>query len=291
MSCIIVPFIMDRCASLFKILKKPTIRMVLNVVLLILVGIPVLAYALLASPNGRGFYCSDESLSYPLLPSTIPTSTLIFGGLFIPFVVILIVESFKDPLDNNAEENWRYPKVITFARAILHFLFGCGCIQTITDITKYNIGRLRPHFHAACDTDWDSIKDNCSTAIQTHPLYIYPAPCRNMDEHQVRDAQLSFFSGHASFSAFTMFYLIIYLENRFTWRHPTLLKPFIQFICLVLTVYTSISRVFDYHHHWSDVLFGFILGGIMAYLIARFVSGLVKGNTRHEQNLDKGETA
>lgn len=45
-------------------------------------------------------------------------------------------------------------------KAIGTFLFGAAMSQSLTDIGKYSIGRLRPHFLNVCKPDWKSI--NCS---------------------------------------------------------------------------------------------------------------------------------
>ncbi|CAL4068013.1 unnamed protein product [Meganyctiphanes norvegica] len=281
------------CATILKTLNgwefNSSIKVLLEVLILLLVGLPILLLATIGSPRQRGFYCSDDTLFYPLLPSTISNNVLIIGGTFIPIVTMLIIEIFKDSPGNDTEDGFckrcSPSKMKAIAPMIGYFIFGCGCILALTLVVKYNIGGLRPHFHAACQTDWNSIKANCSETL--HPVYIHTIPCLNQDQHVLDEARLSFFSGHASFSAFTMIYLIFYLEDRFTWHHPALLKPFIQFLCLLITVYISISRVFDYHHHWSDVLFGFLVGGIMAYLISKYVSGLLKGRRTREMKAVK----
>lgn len=46
-----------------------------------------------------------------------------------------------------------------------------------------------------------------------------------------------------------------------------LLKPFLQFILLTMTWYTALSRIADYKHHWSDVLFGFLQGALVAIIV------------------------
>ena len=50
--------------------------------------------------------------------------------------------------------------IATIYKAIGAFLFGAAASQSLTDIAKYSIGRLRPHFLAVCDPDWSKI--NCS---------------------------------------------------------------------------------------------------------------------------------
>lgn len=46
-------------------------------------------------------------------------------------------------------------------KAVGTFLFGAAMSQSLTDIAKYSIGRLRPHFLDVCKPDWKSI--NCSS--------------------------------------------------------------------------------------------------------------------------------
>lgn len=50
--------------------------------------------------------------------------------------------------------------IASIYKAIGAFLFGAAASQSLTDIAKYSIGRLRPHFLAVCDLDWSKI--NCS---------------------------------------------------------------------------------------------------------------------------------
>lgn len=46
-------------------------------------------------------------------------------------------------------------------KAVGSFVFGAAMSQSLTDIAKYSIGRLRPHFLAVCKPDWGKI--NCSS--------------------------------------------------------------------------------------------------------------------------------
>lgn len=44
-------------------------------------------------------------------------------------------------------------------KALGSYVFGAAASQSLTDIAKYSIGRLRPHFLAECKPVWDHI--NC----------------------------------------------------------------------------------------------------------------------------------
>lgn len=59
----------------------------------------------------------------------------------------------------------------------------------------------------------------------------------------------------------------LYLQARLKAPWARLLRPTIQFFLIAASVYTGLSRVSDYKHHWSDVLMGLLQGALMALLV------------------------
>lgn len=158
----------------------------------------------------------------------------------------------------------------TIYKAIGTFLFGAACSQSLTDIAKYSIGRLRPHFLDVCDPDWSKI--NCSAG------YIETFACRG-DARKVREGRLSFYSGHSSFSMYCMLFLALYLQARMKGDWARLLRPTLQFGLFAVAIYVGLSRVSDYKHHWSDVLVGLIQGALFSVLTVAYVSDFFKQRT------------
>lgn len=64
-------------------------------------------------------------------------------------------------------------------------------------------------------------------------------------------------------------FLQFYLQARLSWRGARLLRPLIQFLLVMIAIYTGLTRISDYRHHPSDVLTGFIQGGLTAYWVVR----------------------
>lgn len=64
-------------------------------------------------------------------------------------------------------------------------------------------------------------------------------------------------------------FLQFYLQARLSWRGARLLRPLIQFLLVMIAVYTGLTRISDYRHHPTDVLTGFIQGGLTAYWVVR----------------------
>ncbi|XP_038124663.1 phospholipid phosphatase 3 isoform X2 [Cyprinodon tularosa] len=219
-------------------------------------------------PYQRGFYCSDSSLNYPYKSSTVPSSVLVSVGLTLPVVSIVIGECFRvHQLHVGTKSFVGNAYVAALYKQIGVFLFGCAVSQSFTDIAKVSVGRMRPHFLDVCRPDFSTI--NCSVG------YVTNYTCTG-DESEVQEARKSFFSGHASFSLFTMLYLAFYIQSRFTWRGARLLRPLLQFTLLMMAFYTGLSRVSDHKHHPTDVLAGFVQGALVAYCIVFYVSDLFK---------------
>lgn len=91
---------------------------------------------------------------------------------------------------------------------IVLFAFGGLASQSLTDIAKYSIGRLRPHFISVCrpKIGGKELKDVCEQQ-QPNFHYIDVYDCDN--NSNLRDARLSFMSGHSSFAAYSAVFIAV----------------------------------------------------------------------------------
>ncbi|XP_028902329.1 phospholipid phosphatase 3 [Ornithorhynchus anatinus] len=248
---------------------------------LFLAGLPFLVIETNAvQPYHRGFYCGDQSIRYPLKTGeTISDAVLCAVGIVIVVLAIITGEFYHiyylkapgpGPGLGPGPGSGQNPYVCALYKQLGCFAFGCAVSQSFTDIAKVAVGRLRPHFLDVCNPDFSTI--NCSLG------YIQDYKCRG-PLGKVLEARKSFFSGHASFSLYTMLYLVLYLQARLTWRGARLLRPLLQFTLIMMAFYTGLSRVADHKHHPTDVLAGFIQGALVAGCIVFFVSDLFKAKT------------
>lgn len=98
--------------------------------------------------------------------------------------------------------NWLY----SVYNNVLWFLFGAASSQLTTDIGKYTIGRLRPHFLDIC-------KPNVDCANEDNKIrYIEDFTCQGDMQKKFTDTRLSFPSGHSSLSFYCMIYLAVSLH-------------------------------------------------------------------------------
>ncbi|XP_035234653.1 phospholipid phosphatase 1-like [Anguilla anguilla] len=248
---------------------KGILFVVLDIVCLVLAGLPFLILTPRNSPYKRGFFCDDDSIKYPHKEDTI--SYQLLGGIMIPFVLLSLVLGeclsvyFKRITSKSSIRN-NY--VACVYKAVGTFVFGAAMNQSLTDIAKFTIGRLRPHFLDACKPVWDQI--DCKSGG-----YIENFTCTG-DSAMVTEARLSFYSGHSSFSMYCMVFLTLYYQTRLKTEWARLLLPTIQFFLISAALYVGLSRISDYMHHWSDVLVGLIQGAIIAILIVTCVTDFFK---------------
>uniref|UniRef100_A0A3B3H996 Phospholipid phosphatase 3 n=1 Tax=Oryzias latipes TaxID=8090 RepID=A0A3B3H996_ORYLA len=214
-------------------------------------------------PYQRGFFCNDNSIRLPYKTSVVSTTVLTAVGFSVPVVSIIIGESYRIYFLNEGSKSFvGNPYISALYKQVGVFIFGCAISQSFTDIAKVSVGRMRPHFLDVCKPDFSTI--NCSLG------YITEYQCQGPESH-VQEARKSFFSGHASFSMYTMLYLVFYLQSRFTWHGARLLRPLTQFTLIMMSFYTGLSRVSDHKHHPTDVLAGFIQGAVVAYCVVSTV--------------------
>ncbi|KAK2823698.1 hypothetical protein Q7C36_020298 [Tachysurus vachellii] len=256
----------------------------LDVVCLVLAGLPLAAFNLgKIKPYQRGFFCNDESIGYPFHSSTVTSNVLYTVGFTLPICSMIIGECVSVYLKLiKSKSSFSSSYVSCLYKAIGTFVFGAAMSQSLTDIGKYSIGRLRPHFLAVCKPDWNTI--NCSSGA-----YIENFSCSG-DPKMVNEARLSFYSGHSSFSMYCMLFLALYLQARMKYEWARLLRPTLQFFLIAASVYTGLSRVSDYKHHWSDVLTGLVQGAVMALLVVFFVSDFFKKPAAPQKEDEMGHT-
>lgn len=248
-------------------------------------GIILLLFKLVGSPVRRGFFCNDESLMHPFHDSTVTSAMLYWIGFVLAIVLMVITEAVRiycleSSYPNQRLETDQYGRLTILLRnsylAFVPFCFGAVIEHVTTDIGKYGVGRLRPHFFSVCHLNMSAI--DCSKG------YIEDFECKG-DDYQIREVRLSFPSGHSSFSMFAAVYIMIYLQKRMTFIFPSLIRPAIQMGVFSMAWFTCLSRISDYKHHWSDVLGGAVVGALSAIIVAYAVSDLFKAD---EQKGTKG---
>ncbi|NXO65276.1 PLPP2 phosphatase, partial [Phainopepla nitens] len=221
-------------------------------------SLPFIILTLVNSPYKRGFYCSDDSIRYPYKADTITHGLM--AGVTIPCTVIIISSGeaylvYTERLYSKSEFN-NY--LAALYKVVGTFLFGGAISQSLTDLAKYMIGRLRPNFLAVCNPDWSKV--NCSIYVQLENV------CQG-ESRNITESRLSFYSGHSSFGMYCMMFLALYVQARLVGKWARLLRPTIQFFLIAFAIYVGYTRVSDYKHHWSDVLVGLLQGALIAVLI------------------------
>eukprot|EP00794_Sanderia_malayensis_P007962 gene7962-8820_t len=248
---------------------------IIDIIILISVGVGVLLFAKIGKPYKRGFFCNDESIRKPYKDSTVPSAMAVGIAAAISFVVITVTElslklnrqgQYSTSVETVKCFSMNIPKVVTTIIWFIYVdIYGAGLTAFTTDVGKYCLGRLRPHFMDVCKPAWGTF--NCTDETGAN-LFVTSDVCTAAASKMTKEMRLSFPSGHSSFAAYTMMYLVLYIEAQAKFpKESKFLKLLLQAILTLLALFTGFSRVSDYKHHWSDVLAGFILGGAIAVIV------------------------
>ncbi|KAI6233698.1 PAP2 family protein [Aphelenchoides fujianensis] len=128
---------------------------------------------------------------------------------------------------------------------------------------RYMVGRIRPNFIEMCKPSVGYL--DCPTL-----QFITNYTCTSGKSWElVQSQRQSFFSGHASISAAISTWSIMYVQHRLKPHLQSTFSvvPWIQTIFVLICAWMSFTRVSDYHHHFSDVLVGLVVGIIAPIIV------------------------
>ncbi|KAL7722671.1 Phosphatidic acid phosphatase type 2 domain-containing protein 1B [Entamoeba marina] len=176
-------------------------------------------------------YIPEESnnvnVMYPLVSSTIPTWLCALIA-YVPTVIVIVLIAI------------RKKSLLVLVLCLLCLLCSAVSCLAITGMGKIFAGRPRPHFY-------ERIEDNS----------------------QINDAYKSFPSGHSSTIFNGMTFLSLLLAGQFkifstgmeSWKIFSVILP------LICAGAVAITRTRDYHHNFSDILAGSLIGIVFAVLL------------------------
>jgi len=241
-------------------------RHVVDTVLYISVLLSVLAcYKNIIPPMGGTFRCSDPSIQYPYQGDTVPTKILL-SMVILPVLVIVFLTELPHAQEVTVVASCKKAAVTTglvFVRFWVSLTWNIAINMALKTMTAIP----RPHFIDSCQPDWGRI--NCSQYGGN--IDYDPSLCQGSvdDPDSVSDAMKSFPSGHAQMSAFTAAFVIVYLNARLHTTHSYLAKYWLQLLLVIMTIFSSASRVVDHRHHMVDVVVGAAIGTVIAILAAK----------------------
>ncbi|ERL84811.1 phospholipid phosphatase 5 [Dendroctonus ponderosae] len=178
---------------------------------------------------------------YPSIPSIVPKWGLYILLVLIPAILFLIEYAV----------NQRLKDIIKgfYALTLVYMINGI-----FTVMLKLLVGRPRPNFFMRCFPDgYGTDINHCTGEYRGH-----------------MDGRKSFPSAHATFAFSGMFFMTLrmcrILQIKDPGRHKGW-KCLTVIIPVIFAVLIGVSRTCDYHHHYSDVLFGAIMGMGISYFV------------------------
>lgn len=193
---------------------------------------------------------NDSNSAFPQdkhneLPTAI-MGAVIAASAVIVFILGVLLHRFF-PKHFHGFHGWTFLWVILAAEGMSGF-----CVS----IFKNYVGRARPDLYAVCGKD-----------VQLND----PSSCPNLTKSEYYDEFRSWPSGHSQ-TAMSGFMVLALFVQRIV-RARNLIGTFCAALIVCLGIWCGATRIIDYKHHTDDVLAGFFVGFIFAYLIWHQMEG------------------
>jgi len=161
------------------------------------------------------------------------------------------------------------------------------CFQIIL---KKTIGGFRPHFLDVCQPRLPP-HNGLGIGYQQE-MYRIDQVCTGKDKWDIRNAMESFPSGHAEIVFAAFGFLAIYLFTHLkigaredplqaTGLHARCWRMLLVVVPIVFATYLSCTLVSGYQHHAHDVIFGALIGAVMAIFGYRMVYRSILSDERN----------
>ena len=228
-------------------------------------------------PFHRGYFCEDTSIKYPYVEQQTVSA-------YLCLVIWTVICTVHFSIALIKHKSWKQ-----LLDSLYKLILGFSLCMLITDVIKFSLGRLRPYFLTVCNPNLEDVcyqvedeyieGDDDSDYYYPeviHLKYVVEENCTGNSD-LLKEARLSFVSGHSSISFYIAVFLIIFIKKHINiW----ILRILLQVAYFVLALWISITRINDYMHHPEDVIIGSIIGMMFAFLMHR---------EDHKTNIEKNK--
>jgi len=192
--------------------------------------------------------------------------------MIVVLIVVMGVTTFVSPFHRYLPENdaaVNYPKVADIVPDwVLGILwFGCLGAIAIAQIFKRHNHDLHHAILSLCICI--CITNIVTNSIKSAAGRYRPNWLSTYSEDDLNEGRLSFPSGHASNSFGAMMWLVLFVlgkVNAFSERYSSSFAlTAIVSSPLAVSTFVAVSRTVDYHHNFSDILAGSLIGIAAAY--------------------------
>ncbi|RXG52373.1 Phospholipid phosphatase 1 [Armadillidium vulgare] len=238
--------------------SKKKVVVATDIIILLISFAPIFLLESFIEPRRGGFFCSDSSIRYPYVKPIVKTSYLLSFFVGVPIVTISVLECTRMIKDKNFKFSEYFYSLYTVLKV---FVFGFGLSTLTVEVFKHTLGNLRPHFIDVCIGGGGSVDPMTTTIIECSTT-----SSNNDDKYIIAsDSICDYNKERLRFDKKCQTFL--HVGSRFRVkikREHVFVKPVLQFVFFILTVLVSLSRIVDHHHHWYDVLAGFVNGILFA---------------------------
>merc|ERR1719348_1818149 len=113
-------------------------------------------------PYNRGFFCDDQNLKHPYVEKqSVPMEWCFLIWAFLIILFVLLIELLRNKTQSQGKiqiYGCKFPWIlIELYRQFGYMTVGATTCFLFTDLSKFRIGRLRPHFLTICKPDYQTI--------------------------------------------------------------------------------------------------------------------------------------